>query len=100
MAIVLAVGVDYLRIVGASYLLFGVAIVLSQALAGAGATMLGFALDLVVLLGIAIPATFIVMAVTPLTETLTWILIAGGNVLTGLVYMFWYKRGAWLSKKV
>lgn len=97
---VLAVGVDYLRIVGASYLLFGVAIVLSQALAGAGATMLGFALDLVVLLGIAIPATFIVMAVTPLTETLTWILIAGGNVLTGLVYMFWYKRGAWLSKKV
>ncbi len=97
---VLAVGVDYLRIVGASYLLFGVAIVLSQALAGAGATMLGFALDLVVLLGIAIPATFIVMAMTDLTETLTWILIAAGNVLTGVVYMFWYKRGGWLAKKV
>ncbi len=97
---VLAVGIDYLRIVGASYLLFGVAIVLSQALTGAGATMLGFALDLVVLLGIAIPATFIVMAVTPLTETLTWVLIAGGNILTGLVYMVWYRRDGWLSKEV
>lgn len=97
---VLAVGQEYLRIVGASYLLFGVAIVLSQALTGAGATMLGFALDLIVLLGIAIPATFIVMAMTPLTETLTWLLIAGGNVLTGVVYMIWYKRGGWLSKEV
>lgn len=97
---VLAVGIDYLRIVGASYLLFGVAIVLSQALTGAGATMLGFALDLVVLLGIAIPATFIVMAMTDLTETLTWVLIAAGNVLTGLVYMLWYKRGGWLAKQV
>lgn len=97
---VLAVGIDYLRIVGASYLLFGVAIVLSQALTGAGATMLGFALDLVVLLGIAIPATFVVMEVTHLTETLTWFLIAGGNVLTGLVYMVWYRRGRWLAKEV
>ena len=84
----------------ATYLLFGVAIVLSQALTGAGATMLGFALDLVVLLGIAIPATFIVMATTQLTETVTWILIACGNGLTGLVYMVWYRRGGWLAKQV
>jgi len=97
---VLAVGIDYLRIVGASYLLFGVAIVLSQALTGAGATMLGFALDLVVLLGLAVPVTFLVMALTPLTETLTWILIAGGNAISGIVYMIWYRRGAWLAKQV
>lgn len=97
---VLSVGIDYLRIVGASYLLFGVAIVLSQALTGAGATMLGFALDLVVLLGVAVPVTFLVMALTPLTETLTWILIACGNALTGIVYMIWYRRGAWLAKQV
>jgi putative MATE family efflux protein len=97
---ILAVGVDYLQIVGSSYLLFGVAIVLSQALTGAGATMLGFALDLVVLLGIAVPATFIVMAATPLTEDLTWILIAGGNILTGLVYVVWYRRGHWAKKQI
>jgi Na+-driven multidrug efflux pump len=97
---VLAVGIDYLRIVGASYLLFGVGIVLSQALTGAGATMLGFGLDLVVLLGVAIPATFVVMAMTTLTEDLTWILIAGGNALTGIVYMIWYRKGGWLSKEV
>jgi putative MATE family efflux protein len=97
---IVEIGVDYLQIVGASYLLFGVAIVLSQALTGAGVTMLGFALDLVVLLGIAVPVTFLVMAITPLTETLTWILIAGGNILTGLVYIVWYRRGHWAKKQI
>jgi putative MATE family efflux protein len=97
---VIAVGEEYLRIVGASYLFFGVAVVISQALAGAGATMAGFTIDSFVLLALVIPASLIAIAATDITQTLTWSLIAGGNVVTGIVYVAWFKRGRWLTHQV
>jgi len=97
---VIKVGQSYLQIVGASYLFFGLAVVISQALAGAGATMAGFTIDALVLLGLVVPATLIVIGVTDLTHAMTWSLIAGGNVVTGLVYTAWFKRGKWLAHQV
>jgi putative MATE family efflux protein len=97
---VIAVGQSYLQIVGVSYLFFGVAIVISQALAGAGATMAGFTIDAFVLLGLVIPVSLIVIGVTDLTQTMTWALIAGGNVVTGIVYTHWFRRGKWVTHQV
>lgn len=93
---VLQYGVEYLQIVGASYLLFGLAVVLSQALTGAGLTMLGFKIDLVAVLAFIAPATIVALVALDLTVLRTWILIAAGNVVSGILYVFWYKRGHWV----
>jgi Na+-driven multidrug efflux pump len=97
---VIAVGESYLRIVGASYLCFGIAVVFSQALSGAGATMAGFTIDALVLLGLVVPATLITIAATNLSQPMTWSIIAAGNVVTGLVYTLWFRRGTWLEYRV
>jgi putative MATE family efflux protein len=97
---VIAVGEDYLRIVGASYLFFGAAVVISQALTGAGATMAGFTIDALVLLGLVVPATLVTISATDITQTQTWTIIACGNVLTGVVYATWFRRGTWLDVRV
>jgi putative MATE family efflux protein len=97
---VIEVGKNYLRIVGASYLLFGVAVVLSQAMTGAGATMIGFTIDGLVLLGVVVPATLLVIALTDITQTQTWFIVATGNVLSGLAYVFYFRRGTWASKQI
>lgn len=97
---VIRVGQDYLAIVGASYLLFGVAVVLSQAMTGAGATMIGFTIDAIVLLMAVVPAMLIVIAVTDLTQTMTWTVVAIGNALSGLAYFLYFRRGTWASKQI
>lgn len=97
---VIEVGQEYLRVVGASYLLFGIAVVLSQAMTGAGATMIGFTIDAVVLLLAVVPATLVVIAVTDLSQTMTWGIVAAGNVLSGLVYLVYFRRGAWAQKRI
>ncbi len=97
---VIAVGESYLRIVGASYLAFGIAVVFSQALSGAGATMAGFTIDGLVLLGLVVPTTLITIATTDLTQQMTWTIIAAGNIVTGLVYTLWFRRGTWLHYSV
>lgn len=97
---VIEVGKNYLTIVGASYLLFGVAVVLSQAMTGAGATMIGFSIDAIVLLLAVVPAMLIVIAATDLTQTMTWLVVAIGNALSGLVYLVYFRRGTWASKQI
>jgi Na+-driven multidrug efflux pump len=49
---------------------------------------------------LVIPASLIAIAATDITQTLTWSLIAGGNVVTGIVYVAWFKRGRWLTHQV
>lgn len=97
---VIEVGKNDLRIVGASYLLFGVAVVLSQAMTGAGSTMIGFTLDGLVLLCAVVPATLLVIALTDITQTQTWFIVATGNVLSGLAYVLYFRRGTWARKQI
>lgn len=97
---VIEVGRHYLYIVGGTYAFLGVAVVLSQALSGAGATLSSFAIDSVVLLGILIPATLIMLAFFDLSRTETWAMIAAGNVLSCLAYVVWYQRGYWVHKQI
>src|SRR5690606_11203889 len=92
------IGAEYLRIVGATYVFLGTAVVLSQALAGAGATMASFAIDSVVLCLLLIPATLLMLAFFDLSRVETWLLIAAGNVLSCAAYIVWYRRGDWLRK--
>ncbi len=97
---VIEVGREYLYVVGGTYAFLGVAVVLSQSLSGAGATMSSFAIDTVVLVGVVIPITLVMLAGFDLTRLETWIMIAVGNVLSAIAYVVWFKMGTWVEKQI
>jgi Na+-driven multidrug efflux pump len=97
---VLAVGKEYLRIVGVTYAMLGLALVLSQAMAGAGATLSSLVIDGAVLLLFVVPVAIFVTEPLGMSRTALWYVIAGGNVLAALAYGAYYLTGAFLTKRV
>ena len=97
---VIAAGQEYLRVVAWTYGLLGVGVVLSQALTGAGATLESFAVDAAVLLGLVLPAAFVVVEVLEQPRQVLWQVIAAGNVLGAIAYAGYYRRGTFLRKSV
>ncbi len=92
---VIAIGQQYLRIVGVSYPFIGAAVVLSGCLQGATDTMSSFLIDAVVILGIQIPVMLIEIVGMHMPRNALWFAIAGANVLSAVVYAYWFKRGKW-----
>ena len=97
---VVAAGTEYLSIVGATYAFLGVAVVLSQSLSGAGATLSSFVIDTIVLLGLLVPITLVLLAVFHLQRWEVWALIGGGNVLSAGAYAIWFMRRDWIHKEI
>ena len=97
---VLAVGREYLTIVGLSYGFVGVGVVLSQAMTGAGATFSSMLIDSGVLLLLVVPAAYLVAEVFALDRGVLWVTIAAGNVIGAMTYVLFYARGAFLRKVV
>jgi putative MATE family efflux protein len=89
---VLAAGDEYLWRVGATYAVLGVGVVLSQAMAGAGATLPSLVLDAVVLLGLTIPLAWLVTGPLGLARPWLWNAIALGYVISALAYLAYYLR--------
>jgi Na+-driven multidrug efflux pump len=94
---VLAVGREYVRWVAPSYCLLAVAVVLSQAMTGAGATLTSMALDSGMLLLLVIPGAVFVTAFLGVPRTALWTIIAAGNGLGALAFIVWYRRGSFIS---
>jgi putative MATE family efflux protein len=99
-ASIIAVGVEYLTIVGATYIFLGVAVVISSALSGAGATRACLVIDATILLGFVVPLTVAMWRFTDLTPTQTWYLIAIGNLLSAIGYAAWFGKKKWVHKVV
>lgn len=97
---VLAVGREYLRIVGLSYCLVGVAVVLSQAMTGAGATLSSLVVDGATLLFLVIPGAIVVAETLDLPRLALWWTIFAGNAIAALGYVAYYWRGSFLHKRV
>ncbi|QQR88976.1 MAG: MATE family efflux transporter [Myxococcales bacterium] len=97
---VIQAGREYLRIVGLSYCVLGVALVLSQAMTGAGATLSSLVIDGAFLLFLVVPASIIVTEYLRLPPVALWTTIAMGNLAAAVAYTLWYARGAFLEKKV
>lgn len=93
---VVGIGLEYLGIVGLSYVFLGVGVVLSQAMTGAGATMQSMLIDSVVLLLVVVPAAYTVTEVLGLDRTVLWWAIAGGNVVGATAYVAFYFSGGFL----
>jgi putative MATE family efflux protein len=95
----LAVGREYFRTVGLTYGLVGVAVVLSQAINGAGATLSSLLVDALVLM-VLIPVAIYAAEILRIARPHFWMLIALGNVVTAIGYIGWYARGTFLQKQV
>ncbi|MCB9708586.1 MAG: MATE family efflux transporter [Myxococcales bacterium] len=97
---VLTIGKEYLRIVGLSYGVLGVALVLSQAMTGAGATLSSLVIDGAFLVFLVVPMAIIVTEYLGAPRLALWTTIALGNLMAAAAYTLWYARGAFLEKQV
>ncbi|MEM9069484.1 MAG: MATE family efflux transporter [Myxococcota bacterium] len=93
---VISVGREYLQIVAYSYGLLGVGVVLSQAMAGAGATLQSLVVDTLVLSLVVLPTAWVVVLTLELPRDVLWLVVAGGNVAGALAYAMYYARGRFL----
>lgn len=93
-------GLEYLAIVGLSYVFLGVGVVLSQAMTGAGATLQSMLIDSGVLLLAVVPTAYVVAEVLGLGRVVLWWTIAAGNVLGASAYVVLYFRGSFLRARL
>ncbi len=97
---VAAVGREYLWIVGLTYPMLGVAVVLSHALQGATDTVSSFVIDTAVIVLVQAPLMIVAVAVFDMPRTAIWYAIGIGNILSAIGYAWWYRRGAWTRLEV
>ena len=92
---------DYLAVVGPSYAAFGFAIVLGNALVGAGATRLALRVDLVLVLAVQLPLMLVVTAALRAPPAGLWAAVVVVNVMSAIVYAVVARLGSsWRSAPV
>lgn len=77
---------DYLAVVGPSYTAFGFAIVLGNALVGAGATRLALRIDLLLVLGVQFPLMLAVTALAHAPPSGLWAAVVAVNIVSAVAY--------------
>lgn len=95
---VVAVGAEYLSIVALTYGVFGIGVVLSQALAGAGATLRSLVVDSAVLAVFVLPAAIWVVLFAQWPRDSLWTVVALGNLAGGAAYALAFGRGGFLAR--
>lgn len=89
---------DYLSMVGPSYMAFGLAIVLGNALVGAGATRLALRIDLILVLALQFPLMLAVTALAHAPPSGLWASVVVVNVVSAVIYTVAARRGSsWRS---
>lgn len=89
---------EYLLFVGPSYTAFGFAIVLGNALVGAGATRLALRLDAALVIAVQLPLMLTATALLDAPPRGLWVTIAAINVLSAVVYTLAARKDApWRS---
>ncbi len=92
------VGLDYLRVVAPSYLALGFAIVLGNAIVGAGATKTTLKLDALILLAVQVPLCLVATGVLHGSITMLFGCVAVTSVIGAILYAFVYSRGRWRER--
>ncbi len=92
---------DYLALVGPSYTAFGFAIVLGNALVGAGATRLALRLDAALVVAVQLPLMLVVAVALRSPPRGLWIAIVVVNLLSAAVYTVAARKDSpWRSSAV
>lgn len=93
---ILDIAVHYLRVVGPSYVMFGLAIVLGTAMTGAGATRLTLTVDAILVALVQVPLMFVVVAALRTQPDGLWRTIVAVNVVSAAVYFAVFRdSGRW-----
>ncbi len=92
---VLALATNYLGTVGPSYAFYGLAIVLGNAVMGAGATRLALRVDAVLVGAVQLPLMLLVVALLRTQIDGLWYAIVGANVVNAIAYVFVFRRRDW-----
>lgn len=88
---VVSAGEAYLGVVAWSYVFFGAGVVISQAMTGAGATLLSLKTDAFVVLPLGVALVSVAYSMDGTTPL--WVTVAVGNLVSGLVFFAVYLRG-------
>ena len=92
---VVAIGVDYLRIIAPAFAFLGVFRVVSGGFRGSGSTRTAMAFSLLSLWVLRIPPAYALVEWTGLGVTGIWYAIAFSNVASAVVAGLWFLRGTW-----
>jgi putative MATE family efflux protein len=96
---VLALAAGYVAQVAPSYTLYGVAIVLGNAIMGAGATRLALRVDATLVFGVQFPLMVAVVALLHAPVTDLWRTIVVVNAINAIVYALLFRRTSWWQPK-
>lgn len=92
--------VQALQIIGAGYVFYGIGMVMTQALNGAGDTKTPTIINLVCFWGIQIPLAYVLAKGFDLKATGAFIAIPVAETLIALVAFYFFKRGQWTKVEV
>lgn len=97
---VLSYGAHALQIIGAGYIFFGIGMVFTQALNGAGDTRTPTIINLVCFWVFQIPFAYFLAYVLELSSTGAFIAIPAAEVLIALLSWYYFRKGKWKAVKV
>ena len=97
---VLSYGAHALQIIGAGYIFFGIGIVFTQALNGAGDTRTPTIINLVCFWVFQVPFAYFLAYVLELSSTGAFIAIPAAEVLIALLSWYYFRKGKWKAVKV
>jgi putative MATE family efflux protein len=91
---------EAITIIGLSFLVTAMGVVMGRALDGAGATLPAMIINLTTLWGVQIPAAYALANWTSLGTRGLWLGFGLANVVNGLLMAGWFQRGSWKKQKV
>ncbi|WP_323676264.1 MATE family efflux transporter [Halorubellus sp. PRR65] len=97
---VVALGADYLRIIGPTFLFIGVFQVVQGAFRGSGSTRLAMTFAILSLWVFRLPPAYAFQEVLGMGAGGVWVAIALSNVLSMVAAVAWFARGTWTSNVV
>jgi len=89
-----------LRITGISYAFLAAGIIASRGLDGAGNTVPGMAIGLLTLWGVQVPLTYALARWDIMGADGVWLGLSIANILNGILFIYWFRRGGWKRKRV
>jgi putative MATE family efflux protein len=97
---VIAIGADYLQIIGPTFLFIGVFQVVQGAFRGSGSTRIAMVFAILSLWVFRLPPAYLLLQWFDMGSTGVWYAIALSNVLAMIAAVLWFLRGTWADSVI
>lgn len=97
---VIAIGADYLQIIGPTFLFIGVFQVVQGAFRGSGSTRTAMVFAILSLWVFRLPPAYLLLQWFDMGATGVWYAIALSNVLAMIAAVLWFLRGTWVDSVI